>query len=92
MKAFSIFNRTVQRLRKRVGSGRMTKEHLNNRGYNKFLKLMGLVTVEIDDAKVVQAARWDGLKGYITNTDLPSAEIIENYGHLWQIERAFRIS
>ena len=33
-----------------------------------------------------------GLKGYITNTELPPAEIIENYGQLWQIERAFRIS
>jgi len=84
--------RGLARLRKQVGSGRMTKEQLNNRGYNKFLKLTGEVAVEIDEAKVAQAARWDGLKGYITNTDLPPVEIIENYGQLWQIERAFRIS
>ncbi|MFC1584997.1 IS1634 family transposase [Fibrobacterota bacterium] len=84
--------RGLARLSKRIGSGRMTKEQLNNRGYNKFLKLTGEVTVEIDEAKIVQAARWDGLKGYITNTDLPPADIIENYGQLWQIERAFRIS
>jgi len=84
--------RGVARLRQRVGSGRMTKEHLNNRGYNKFLKLTGEVAVEIDETKIEQAARWDGLKGYITNTDLPPDEIIENYGQLWQIERAFRIS
>ena len=70
----------------------MTKEQLNNRGYNKFLKLTGEVAVEIDEAKIIQAARWDGLKGYITNTNLPPAEIIENYGQLWRIERAFRIS
>ena len=84
--------RGLPRLRKQIGSGRMTKEQLNNRGYNKFLKLTGEVTVEIDEGKIAQAARWDGLKGYMTNTDLPPAEIIENYGHLWQIERAFRIS
>ena len=84
--------RGLARLRKQVASGRMTKEQLNNRGYNKFLKLTGEVAVEIDEAKIIQAARWDGLKGYITNTDLPPAEIIENYGQLWQIERAFRIS
>jgi len=84
--------RGLARLRKQVGSGRMTKEQLNNRGYNKFLKLTGEVAVEIDEAKVAQAARWDGLKGYITNTDLPPVEIIEHYGQLWQIERAFRIS
>jgi transposase len=84
--------RGLLRLRKKIGSGRMTKEHLNNRGYNKFLKLTGDVAVEIDESQVAQATRWDGLKGYMTNTDLPPAEVIENYGHLWQIERAFRIS
>ncbi len=84
--------RGLARLRKQIASGRMTKEQLNNRGYNKFLKLTGEVAVEIDETKIVQAARWDGLKGYITNTDLPPSEIIENYGQLWHIERAFRIS
>jgi len=84
--------RGLTRLRKQVASGRMTKEQLNNRGYNKFLKLTGEVTVEIDPAKIAQDAHWDGLKGYMTNTDLPPAEIIESYGQLWQIERAFRIS
>ena len=29
---------------------------------------------------------------YITNTNLTKDEIIENYGHLWKIEKAFRIS
>lgn len=84
--------RGLQRLRKRVGTGRMTKEQLNNRGYNKFLKLTGQIEVEIDEEKVTEAARWDGLKGYMTNTVLAPSEIIESYGQLWQIERAFRIS
>ena len=42
--------------------------------------------------KFNQDAEWDGLKGYITNTDLTKDQIIENYGHLWKIEKAFRIS
>lgn len=82
----------LQRLRKRVASGRLLKEHLNNRGYNKFLKLTGDVSVEIDEEKVNQSAQWDGLKGYLTNTDLPAEAVIENYGQLWHIEKAFRIS
>ena len=82
--------RGLARLHKRIG--KMTKEHLNNRGYNKFLKLTGEVTVEIDESKIKHAARWDGLKGFMTNTDLSPSEIIENYGQLWRIERAFRIS
>ena len=84
--------RGLAKLRKQVGCGRLTKEHLNNRGYNKFLKLTGEVLVEIDESKVEQVARWDGLKGYLTNTDLPPGAVTENYGQLWQVEKAFRIS
>lgn len=84
--------RGLRRLRKRIQSGRLTKENLSQRGYNKFLKLTGEVTVEIDESKIEEAARWDGLKGYLTNTVLSADDVIENYGQLWQIERAFRIS
>lgn len=89
-----VYNRErgLRRLRKRISSGRLSKEHLNNRGYNRFLKLTGEVTVELDEAKVAQAARWDGLKGYLTNTKLSPDVVIETYGQLWHIERAFRIS
>lgn len=84
--------RGLRRLRQRIGSGRMTKEHLNNRGYNKFPKLSGEVTVQLDEAKIEQAARWDGLKGYLTNTDLPPVDVLANYAQLWRVEKAFRIS
>lgn len=85
-------DRGLARLRKRVRSGKLTKEHLNNRGYNRFLKLTGQVSIQIDQSQIEQAARWDGLKGYLTNTDLPAETVIENYGQLWHIEKAFRIS
>jgi transposase len=84
--------RGLRRLRKRIGSGRLSKEHLNNRGYNRLLTLSGEVTVELDEAKIAQAARWDGLKGYLTNTQLSPDVVIETYGQLWRIEQAFRIS
>ena len=32
------------------------------------------------------------IKGYISNTSLTKDEIIENYSHLWKIEKAFRVS
>ncbi|MBU0577913.1 IS1634 family transposase [Patescibacteria group bacterium] len=87
-------NRTrgLRKLRQRVKSGRLTKESINNRGYNKFLTLEGEITVEIDEDKVKEDQKWDGLKGYITNTRLSPKKIVENYRHLWQIEKAFRIS
>lgn len=84
--------RGLKKLRQKVHSGRLTKEHLNNRGYNKFLRLGGVVKIEIDEAKIAQAARWDGLKGYLTNTDYSPELVIETYGQLWHVEKAFRIS
>ena len=32
------------------------------------------------------------IKRLLTNSDLSKEEIIENYGHLWKIEKAFRIT
>ena len=56
------------------------------------MTLKGTVEIEIDEAKVTADSSWDGLKGYVTNTELPEKTVIENYRHLWQIEKAFRIS
>ncbi len=82
----------IKKLRAQVRSGKLTKEHINNRGYNKFLALDGEIVVAIDENNIEADTHWDGLKGYITNTQLSPRKIVEQYGHLWQIERAFRIS
>lgn len=84
--------RGLRKLRARVKTGRLTKESINNRGYNKFLVLKGNIDVEIDEDKIAQDKKWDGLKGFITNTDFSPKKVSENYRHLWQIEKAFRIS
>jgi transposase len=82
----------LRKLEKQIKSGRLTKANINNRGYNKYLKLEGEVKISIDNEKLTQDTKWDGLKGYLTNTILTKEEIIENYRHLWKIEKAFRIS
>lgn len=46
----------------------------------------------IDKEKFDQDAKWDGLKGYLTNAKLRKDQILENYNHLWKIEKAFRIA
>lgn len=84
--------RGLKRLQQRLKTGKLTKENINNRGYNKFLAIHGEVQVEIDKQKVQEDQRWDGLKGYVTTTRLRSKTIVENYRHLWRIEKAFRIS
>jgi len=82
----------LKRLEKRIKSGKLTKEHINNRGYNKYLKLSGEVNIAIDYEKYEADSVWDGLKGYVTNTYLPRKQVIGNYSQLWLVEKAFRIS
>jgi len=82
----------LRKLQKQIKTGRLTKSSINNRGYNKYLKMDGEINIAIDYEKFDADAQWDGLKGYLTNTSLSKDEIIENYGYLWQIEKAFRIS
>lgn len=84
--------RGLVKLKQKIKSGKLTKSSINNRGYNKYLRLEGNVEISIDNQKYEQDAQWDGLKGYLTNTTLSKEKIINNYGQLWKIEKAFRVS
>ena len=42
--------------------------------------------------RVADDSKWDGLKGYLTNTDIPIQDIYAAYHNLWHVERAFRIA
>lgn len=82
----------LKKLEKSIKAGKLTKTNINNRGYNKYLKLEGELKVAIDKNKFEQDAKWDGLKGYLTNARLPKDQVLENYAHLWRIEKAFRVA
>lgn len=91
-KDLSNRERGLKRLEKSLRAGRLTKSNINNRGYNKYLKMEGEIKIDIDYEKFENDSTWDGLKGYVTNTSLTGTEVIENYNNLWKIEKAFRIS
>ena len=80
----------LKRLERRFKSDKLTKDKLNNRGYNRFLTMSGDATIEIDYDKVAKDERLDGYKGYTTNSTLSDDRVIEEYGYLYMIERAFR--
>ena len=82
----------IRRLEKAYKRGTLTKENINKRGYNKFLKMEGDVKITINHDKLNADAKWDGLKGYLTNTKIPVDEVYAAYHNLWHVERAFRIS
>ena len=82
----------VRRLEKEFKSGKLTKDKVTKRGYNRFLDISDNVKVSINQEKIKEDERWDGLKGYVTNTKLSAKNVYEEYSGLWQIERAFRIT
>lgn len=79
----------LKKLEKQLKTGKLNKTHINNRGYNKYLKMEGEIKIALDMDKFEKDGKWDGLKGYITNTKLDKQQVIENYNNLWKIEKAF---
>ncbi len=84
--------RGLEKLEKTIATGKLSKQNINNRGYNKYLQIEDRVSISINYDKYNDDKKWDGLKGYITNTALTKEEVIEQYSQLWQIEKTFRIS
>lgn len=82
--------RGLKRLEKRFKTDKITKDKLNNRGYNCFLTMEGDAFIKIDYDKVAKDKLLDGYKGYTTNSSLSDDKVIEEYGYLFMIERAFR--
>lgn len=82
----------INKLEKSIKSGKLNKTNINNRGYNKFLEMKGEVDVKLNSEKIEQDKKWDGLKGFTTNSKEDKASIIKQYNQLWRIELAFRIS
>ena len=82
----------IERLRKAYSSGMLTKASINKRGYNKFLSISKDVKVVINEQEIENDAKWDGLKGYVTNTNLDAEKVVAQYHSLWCVERAFRVA
>lgn len=82
----------LKRLEHNLKSGKLTKEKINNRGYNKYLRIKNEIEAEIDYEDFKADAKWNGLKGYMTSSDLSAQEVMDHYKQLWAIEKAFRIS
>jgi transposase len=82
----------IKRLEKEYTTETLTKDKVNKRGYNKFLEISDDVKVSINYDKIKEDERWDGLKGYVTNTDLPAKMVYAEYSGLWYVERAFRVT
>ncbi len=84
----------VKKLKAKYATGTVTKSKITQRGYNRFLKVTGgdRITVAVDEGLIAADAKWDGLKGYISNAEMPPSAIVEAYHQLYNVEQSFRIS
>ena len=57
----------------------------------RFIKATGQ-TVALNTELIAKAEKLEGIKGYITNTQLAEPIVIERYHDLWRIEYAFRLT
>ena len=85
-------DRILEKMRKKIGSGKNTKKLVSNKGYQKYLKVEGEGQILFDEAKLQEETKWDGLHGIITNDHESKAlELLGFYRRLWVIEESFRI-
>jgi transposase len=85
--------RLIDRLLKKQKDDKIKlKDLIPNYGTKKYLEVIG-GEAKVNEAKISDDAKWDGLHGVITNMESKKAEeILARYRGLWQIEEAFRIN
>jgi len=85
--------KAIEQVKKRLAKSNDPKSLLNNYGYKKYITISGETEISINEEKIKQAEKWDGLHGIITNIkDTYAKDLLSHYKGLWQVEETFRIS
>jgi transposase len=82
----------IAKLRTKLGTTKNAKSLVSNKGYLKYTEIDKKVQAEINEEKIIEDAKWDGLHGILSNTNLSGEEIVQRYKNLYVIEEAFRIN
>lgn len=90
-------DKALQKLEEKIKSSKnITKKDLKLSYYAKYLNINDNscdITFNINNQKIIEDKKLDGIKGFITNDfNLTPNEIIEHYNNQYDVERAFRIS
>ena len=79
----------LKSLRRELKKG--TKALIGNTGYRRYLKTIAKDSLVIDEARVSEDAKLDGIFVLRTNTDLnPLQAMLLRYKQLWTVEQTFR--
>ncbi len=83
----------LARIQKKLGHKVKEKELITHKGYLKYFEEVSKGEMVLNQEKIIEDARWDGLHGIITNDKNTSAvQLLERYRGLWVIEESFRIN
>jgi len=78
----------VAALREQLHKG--DKSLVGNKGYRQYLKVEGEGHFAVDEAKLQEEARYDGVWVLRANTELTAPEVALQYKKLWLVEHWFR--
>lgn len=85
--------RLIRRLKGKLTTSDNPQGLISNRGYLKYVDEKTRGKVVLNEDKVAEEAKWDGLHGVITNDKTTKAmNLLYRYRNLWVIEESFRIN
>jgi transposase len=87
--------RLIDKIRKKLDESNKTstRKLVTNSGYLKFLDEEKKGQAVLNERKIEEEKRWDGLHGVITNDKESKAlDLLTRYRRLWVIEESFRIN
>lgn len=86
--------RLIERLLKKVKKGQVpVKSLISNYGTKKYITVDKTAKARLNEGKIREEARFDGLHGVVTNIQgRKASELLSRYRGLWRIEEAFRVS
>ena len=85
--------KAVEKLTEKLRRSASPAQALSGRGHGRFVKVEGKAKLSVDEGKIKAAARWDGLKGVVTNVPgMGHSELLARYRELWRVEESFRIT
>ena len=85
--------KAIDKLKKKLAKHKSPKAYLSNHGNKKYLLVKGESTLILNEEKILDDSKWDGLHGVVTNSKkLSNQEILNQYTNLWQVEESFRIT
>ena len=86
-------DKAIERTKKKLEKKKNPKEYLGNGGAKKYLAVSEGATIALNEDKIKEDRRWDGLHGVVTNAkNLSHQDILAQYGNLWQVEESFRVT